>query len=106
MEQLCEAPWNANAMERATLQRLKNSIARYGLVENLVVRPIDLKKYEVPSGNQRLPVLKDLGSEMVPCAGVDLPDAEAKLLGQALNHIHGVDNPGLSSTLYKDSWRP
>ncbi len=102
MEQLCEAPWNANAMEPATLQRLKNSIARYGLVENLVDRPIDLKKYEVLSGNQRLPVLTELGWEMALCAVVDLPDAEAKLLGQTLNSLHGSDNLGIRAELLEE----
>ena len=52
------APWNPNQMDEATMERLKQSVSRYGLVEPLVVRPIDDDKYEVLSGNQRLKVLR------------------------------------------------
>jgi len=39
LDQLCEAPWNPNRMEEEMLSKLRRSISRYGLVENLVVRP-------------------------------------------------------------------
>ena len=102
IERLHEARWNANAMDPATLQRLKYSVSRYGLVENLVVRAIGMGAYEVLSGNQRLQVLADLGWKMVPCVVMELTDAEARLLAQALNHIHGVDDPGLRAELLQE----
>ena len=40
LSQLQEAPWNPNRMEPEDLIRLKKSIQLYGLVQNLVVRPI------------------------------------------------------------------
>ena len=105
IEQLHEAPWNVNEMDQAKFQHLKNSISRYGLVENLVVRVLDRDRCEVLSGNQRLHVLADLGWERVPCVVMDLGDAEARLLAQALNHIHGVDDPGLRAQLLKEVLR-
>ena len=62
LDQLFEAPWNPNRMDQAMLDRLKESITRFGLVSNLVVRPTGNCCYEVLSGNQRLQVLRDLGA--------------------------------------------
>ena len=38
IEQLCEAPWNANQMDENMLNRLKGSVQRFELVQPLVVR--------------------------------------------------------------------
>jgi ParB family transcriptional regulator, chromosome partitioning protein len=102
LEQLLEAPWNSNQMDEATFSRLRKSIQEYGLVQNLVVRPMDQDKYEVLSGNQRLRVLKEKGLSPVPCVVVDLDDARARLLAQALNHLHGEDDLKLKSELVKN----
>ena len=60
IDQLKEAPWNPNVMNEAMLMRLRESISRFGLVSNLVVRTLGDDTYEVLSGNQRLQVLKDV----------------------------------------------
>jgi ParB family chromosome partitioning protein len=69
---------------------------------NLVVRPVANNRYEVLSGNQRLKVLKEMGISPIPCVIVQLNDADAALLAQALNHIHGEDDLGLrAATIQK-----
>ncbi|HZA23002.1 MAG TPA: ParB N-terminal domain-containing protein [Dehalococcoidia bacterium] len=98
-EQLKEAPWNPNRMDEAMLQKLRDSLIRYGLVQNLVVRPLEEDCYEVLSGNQRLQVLRELQRSPVPCVVVDLDDAHARLLSQALNRIAGSDDLGLRAEL-------
>jgi ParB family transcriptional regulator, chromosome partitioning protein len=102
LDQLLEAPWNSNQMDEATLSRLRKSIQEYGLVQNLVVRPVNIDKYEVLSGNQRLRVLKEKGLSPVPCVVVDLDDARSRLLAQALNRLHGQDDLGLKAKLVRD----
>lgn len=92
---LKEAPWNSNRMDEAMIGRLRKSTGRYGLVQNLVVRPLERETYEVLSGNQRLRLLRELDIEEAPCVVVDLNDAHARLLAQALNHIQGEDDLGL-----------
>jgi len=98
---LREAPWNANRMDKAMLGRLEASVARYGVVENLVVRPVGPDTYEVISGNQRLRVLREAEVKCAPCVVVDLDDAHARLLAQALNHIGGEDDLGLRAELLR-----
>ena len=80
---------------------MRESISRFGLVENLVVRPID-DEFEVLGGNQRLQVLREAGVVEAPCVVVDLDDANARLLAQALNRIEGVDDIGIKAELLRD----
>jgi len=100
LDQLTEAPWNPNHMDRAMMDRLRESISRYGLVAPLVVRPVS-DSYEVLSGNQRLKVLQGMGFRHVPCVAVDVNDAEARLLAQAMNDLHGDDDLGVKGDLLK-----
>jgi ParB family transcriptional regulator, chromosome partitioning protein len=95
LEKLGESPWNSNEMDSAMLHRLRTSIKKYGLLGNLVVRPIGNDYYEVLSGNHRLRVLKEMSVSTVPCVIVERNDADAALLAQALNHVHGEENLGL-----------
>ena len=100
LDRLVEAPWNPNAMDAAGQARLRESIARYGLVVPLVVRPLD-ESFEVLSGNRRLAILRELGFVSASCVAVDLDDAHARLLAQALNRIHGDDDLGLRAELLR-----
>ena len=102
---LTGSQWNSNIMDDAMRSKLKESLTRYDLVENLVVRLLPDGLYEVLSGNQRLGVLAELGYTHVPCVVVDVNDAEAKLLSQALNHIQGEDDLGLRAELLRDVLR-
>lgn len=101
VDQLREVPWNPNIADGETLERLRESIERYGVVVPLVVRAIDHDAYQVLSGNQRLAVLTSLGHGTVPCIVVALGDAESMLLAQALNAIHGNDDVGLKAELIR-----
>ena len=101
IEALKEAPWNVNQVDDSMMQRLRTSIGKYGLVQNLVVRQI-ANDYEVLSGNHRLRLLHELLIKKVPCVVVDVDDAHARLLAQALNHIHGDDDLGLRAELIRE----
>jgi ParB family chromosome partitioning protein len=102
LDNLRPAPWNPNSMTPDMLARLKKSLERYGVVENLVVRPLASGDYEVLSGNQRLRVLLELGHSHAPCLVVELDDPQARLLAQALNRIQGEDDLGLKAELVRD----
>jgi len=99
IEKINAAPWNANSMDDRTIQRLRESISRYGMLQPLVVRPISKSQYEVLSGNQRLKVLKENHFVKVPCIIVNFNDVEAMLLAQALNNIHGEDDLAMKGAM-------
>ena len=99
---LRQAPWNPNVMDSTTRGYLHESISRYGQISNLVVRPLIDGAYEVLSGNQRLALLQEMGYSTVPCVVVDLNDAQARLLSQAMNRIQGTDDLGLRAELVRE----
>jgi ParB family chromosome partitioning protein len=101
LDLLREAAWNANSMDVDMLARLKESISRYGFLENLVVRAVDSDAFEVLSGNQRLKALREAGYSVAQCVVVDVDDAHARLLADALNHVRGSDDLGLRSEMLK-----
>jgi ParB family transcriptional regulator, chromosome partitioning protein len=102
VSQLIEAPFNPNHMDDAMLARLSESLDRFGVVQNLVVRRIDQNRYEVLSGNQRLQLLAERGVAEAPCVIVDVDDAQARLLIQALNRVQGDDDIGLKAELIRE----
>ena len=102
LARLIPAEGNPNCMDEPMQARLRESISRFGLVENLVVRPIGHGLYEVLSGNQRLQILRELGHENIPCVVVELDDAQSRLLSQALNRIEGEDDLGLKAELVRN----
>ncbi len=61
LAQLQPASWNANRMNDDGIARLRESMTRFGVVQNLVARSMDDGNSEVLSGNQRLQVLRELG---------------------------------------------
>ena len=99
LAQLSEAPWNPNQMDQASVAKLERSVQRFGLIGVLVVRPIEDGLYQVLSGNQRCQVLRKLRWESVPCIIVEIGEAEAKLMAQTLNRLHGSDDLGLRAEL-------
>ncbi len=102
LSELKEASWNSNRMKEKTLLKLKNSIAKFGVVENLIVRKISDAGYEVLSGNHRLKVLKELGVTHAPCLVLDVDDTRARFLARTINHLHSEDDLGLRAELIKE----
>ncbi len=61
----------------ASLEELKESIKNYGLIEPLVVRPINKDRYEVICGMRRYYALQDLGIKEVECSVKNIDDTKA-----------------------------
>ncbi len=102
IEQIKEAPWNPNCLDNEMYRRLRRSIERFDLVTPLVVRQLEPALYETIGGAQRLAVLKEMGITSVLVVIVDVDDAEARLLSQALNRISGDDNLGMRAQLIRE----
>ena len=95
MNSIIAAQWNPNEMDTDMLSHLLHSVQRFDLVVPLVVRKVGDNRYETIGGAQRLSILRELGMTTAPCVVVEADDSEARLLGQALNHVAGSDNLGL-----------
>lgn len=78
-------PGNPRKASKELSERIKNSIAKFGFVEPLVINP----KNEVIGGNQRLRALHELKVEKVVCIIADLDPENEKALNLALNKISG-----------------
>jgi DNA modification methylase len=104
LSRLVEAPWNANRLSAALLVKLERSLSQFGTVQNLVARPHPDRsdRFEVLSGNQRLRVYRKLGLESAPVVVVELDDARARLLAQALNRTRGSDDPKAYAALLEE----
>lgn len=110
LDRLRQAPWNANRVDEETLAKVRRSIETFGVVENLVVRPLyegeqETGEWEVLSGNHRLGLYRELGLDSAPCHVVFLEDAEARILAQVLNRTRGTDDPDAYAALLRDVLR-
>ena len=101
IELLEPASWNSNVMEPEMLDRLRNSLDTFGLIQPLVVRKLDGGKYEIIGGSHRFRVLTETGATTAPCVIIDTDGASSRLLAQALNRIEGEEDPGLQSESFK-----
>jgi DNA modification methylase len=94
LTRLHAAPWNANVMSASTQAKVRESVRRFGIVENLVARPLPRRgHYEVLSGNHRLTIYEEEGLDTADVHIVHLDDAQARLLAQTLNRTRGRDDP-------------
>jgi len=101
VEDLNPNPWNPNRMSEEMYHKLKTYIKREGLVEPIVVRPLD-GGYQILGGYHRWRIATDLGYETAPCAVVNLDDRRAKILSVNLNEMKGQSTSVLLSELIHD----
>ncbi len=88
------SPRHALRDEYGQMEELLLSIAQKGLIQPIVVRPVeDVDLFEVVAGNRRLRACKMLGVRKVPCYIMELDDKEALELSIAENLQRKTLNP-------------
>ena len=102
IDQLHNAPWNANRVPEDVLAKVRRSITEFGVVENLVARARPDGGYEVISGNHRLGIYREIGVTKAPVHVVDVDDAHARILAQTLNRTRGQDDAEAYAQLLTD----
>lgn len=84
IDQLVPAPYNPRRpLTRRAAQKLKASLAEFGLVEPLVWNE---RTGHVVGGHARLAILRDLGYTSVPVSVVNLDDDRERALNVVLNN--------------------
>jgi hypothetical protein len=94
IKQLKLAKYNPRKISKKELQKLADSIERYGLVQPILVN----KDYTIIGGHQRVSACRLLGYKEVDVIVVDLEEEDEKALNIALNKISGDWN---ESALYE-----
>lgn len=102
VDELHNAPWNANRVPDDVLDKVRRSIAEFGVVENLVARPRPQGGYEVISGNHRLGIYREMGLTKAPVHVLEVDDAHARVLAQTLNRTRGQDDAEAYAQLLTD----
>jgi ParB-like chromosome segregation protein Spo0J len=102
-------PENSNRMPPHLVSKLKAHIARTGLYEPLIVRPLpaDEKptsapaqdRFQLLNGHHRAQVLRELGHTHARCDVWLVSDADARLLLATLNRLEGRDDPAARGRL-------
>ncbi len=80
-------------MHPETLQELADSIKAQGVVQPIVVRPIDDKRYEIIAGERRWRASQMAGLQEIPCVIRDVPDQAA----MAMALIENIQRENLNS---------
>lgn len=84
--ELNPAPYNPRQISDEQMERLKNSITEFSLVEPIIW---NRQTGHIVGGHQRYQVLKSLGVNQTQVVVVDLSPSREKALNLALNRIHG-----------------
>ena len=73
------------------MEQLTESIRQQGVLNPIMVRPLDTGEYEVISGHRRLHACKKAGIEMIPAFVCSMGHPEAVVFSpKTVKNIHGV----------------
>jgi len=86
IKDLKPSKYNPRKMLNEDLEKLKNSIKKFGFLEPIIIN----KNLQIIGGHQRIKAAESLGMEKVPCIIVNLDEKKEKILNLALNRIVGT----------------
>ena len=86
------ADYNPRELTKKQYAEIKESIAKFGLVDPLIVNIHPTRKNILVGGHQRLQVIIDMGLKTAPCVEVNLDEKQEKELNIRFNKNHGQWN--------------
>jgi len=89
ISELKQSEYNPRKWNEEQLQKLRESIEKFGIVDPLIVNAYGPRQNIVIGGNMRLEVLRDLGYDDVPIVYVSLDEAKERDLNVRLNRTGG-----------------
>ena len=91
-------PWNPNRMEDWQIEKLKESIKRFGFVDPVLVRPSSDPDadYEIIDGEHRWRAAKEMKLKEIPVVIIeDVDNKEAQVLTVVSNELKGTADPAI-----------
>lgn len=99
-------PKNPNITDPETMRKIRNNIARTGMVPPLIVRPAKKGVLKPPfillDGYHRKTIIEELGWEEIDCSIWDVTEREGDVALATLNRLHGTDDLKLRAQLVHD----
>lgn len=96
-------PWNSNKVGPEMEQRLRASVAEFGLYKPILVRQLSDGTLEILGGEHRWRVASDMKLPTVPVINLGaMDDRKAKLLGLADNGQYGEDDSAMLAAILKE----
>ena len=97
-------PWNPNKMDDATLAAERQSIATFGFIDPITVRPMPKKQghFQIIDGEHRWKIATEDKLATVPVVVLELDDTAAKKLTIVLNETRGQADTVLLSSLLNE----
>lgn len=92
INKLNKAEYNPRDLTKKQFEDLKNSIAKFGIVDPILINVNEKRKNIVIGGHQRIEVCKHLNIQEVPCVELNLNEEEEKELNIRLNKNQGMWN--------------
>lgn len=103
IDDLIGAEYNPRKLSLEQKQTIKDSIARFGLVDPVLVNINKARKGIIIGGHQRTMIARELGFKKMPCIELDLTLEKEKELNVRLNKNTGEFDFDLLSEHFEDS---
>lgn len=94
--------WNTNRVPAHIYAKLKQYVRREGLLEPVIVRPVEGEMFELVGGEHRWRIARELGWLHIPAAIVQLDDRRARIASVNLNSLKGDNIASLLAELVHD----
>lgn len=97
--------YNNNVFDKKTFEKLKQNIKRDGFNMPIIVKEIDIDKYEIIDGEHRYRAMKELGETYITCVVKkkdEITDIEQKRGTLSYNKLRGKEDHYKTALLVKD----
>lgn len=98
LDQLMDAPRNANQLDPKKFDELVGSIRRIGFVQHILVRRVEGFGLEIVDGHHRARAMRHLGESTIPSILLE-SDEDPRLVALALNRLRGQTNLAAASLI-------
>lgn len=101
--ELLANPWNSNKVSKENMDKLKNSIVKFGNFKPVICRELDDGSLQILGGYHRCEAAKELSLDEIPYVNLGkLDDVKSKEITLVDNLRYGDDNQELLNKILQD----